>query len=325
MRVLVATVIYPTAQRPVSGTFVRTQVEALRALGVDVDVVVFSGRTRKLAYPAGVVEVNRRLRRGGYDLVHAHYGFVGIAARLQRRRPLVVSYHGSDLLGRMTHGGRISWPSRLEARGSRALARVIDGAIVQSEEMRARLDGRTRVFLIPHEVDLARFRPMDRADARARLGLDPDRRYLLFAANPAIPTKGFPFARRVADELARRDPGTELLVVWREPQERLPLWMNAADALVFPSFQEGSPNVVKQAMACNLPLVATAVGDVPERTAGARGCHVLERSVPAFADALEEILARGERADARRLVAHLDAPLVARRVLEAYQTVLDAA
>ncbi|MCC6830674.1 MAG: glycosyltransferase [Thermoleophilia bacterium] len=316
------TVMYPSAARPASGTFIRTQVESLRELGVEMDVLEFRGASSKLAYPAGVRATRRRLAGGAYDLVHAHYGFVGWASRLQRRCPLVVSFHGSDLLGRMTAEGRIAAPSRLEAASSRLLGRLVDAAIVQSDQMAARLAGCRRVFVIPHEVDHERFRPVDRAEARRELGLAPGRRYLLFAANPRIPTKGFPFARAVADAVAREEPGTELLVVWREPQERLPLYMNAADVLLFPSFQEGSPNIVKQAMACDLPLVATDVGDVAARTAGAPGCLVLPRDVAAWTGGVRSLLGLGGSSGARPWVADLTTGAVARRVLGAYEAVL---
>jgi glycosyltransferase involved in cell wall biosynthesis len=322
VKVLVTTVLYPSPAQPARGTFVRTQVEALRSIGVDMDVLVFEGRSRKLAYPAGVREMRRRLAAGHYDLVHAHYGFVGWASRLQRRLPLVVSFHGSDLLGRMTPAGEISRLSRLEAQSSETLGRFVDGVIVQSDEMANRLRQAPRVFVIPHEVDLQRFRPIDREEARRELGLDPSRRYLLFAANPAIPTKGFPFARRVADEVARHEDDVELLVVWREAQERLPLYMSAADVLLFPSFQEGSPNIVKQAMACDLPLVATDVGDVTARTAGAPGCLVLPREPGAWVLGVRDLLALRGTSNARKFVEDLSAPLVAHRVRDAYAAIL---
>jgi glycosyltransferase involved in cell wall biosynthesis len=322
VRVLLVTAIYPSPERPWWGTFVRTQVEAVREAGVDVDVLHLRGASPKLAYVGAPAAIRRRLARGAHDLVHAHYGLVGIVARMQRRAPLVVSFHGSDLLGDPRADGTIPWPRRLEAAGSRLLTRLVDAVIVQTEEMARRVAAGTPAHVIPHEVDLGRFSPVERREARERLGLERDARYLLFPADPRIGLKGFPIARAVADELRRADPRIELLTVWRESQERFALYLSAADVMLFPSLQEGSPNVVKQAMACNLPLVATAVGDVPARAGCVPGCAVVERTVPAFVGAARELLARGERSSGRAHVRDLDRAAVARRVIGVYEEVL---
>jgi teichuronic acid biosynthesis glycosyltransferase TuaC len=318
-RVLAVTSMWPTPARPVFGTFIRTQIEALREAGADLELMVLDATPRKLLYPKGVVQVRRRVARGDIDLVHAHFGFVGLVGRMQRRVPLVVTFHGSDLLGDMGAEGRLDAFSRAQAALGRWLAGRIDAAIVQSAQMAAAVPKGTPAHVIPHEVDLRLFRPTGRAEARASLGLDPDRRYLLFAADPGRATKNFPLAREVTDRLEKRHPGIELLVVWQETQERLALYMSAADALVFPSLQEGSPNIVKQALACNLPIVATDVGDVRERLAAVRGCFVVTRRATDFVEALHDVLRRGERSDGRERVADLDGPIVARRIIDVYE------
>jgi glycosyltransferase involved in cell wall biosynthesis len=154
------------------------------------------------------------------------------------------------------------------------------------------------------------------------LGLNPEKKYLLFAANPEIAVKRFPLAKAAADYVASRDPSVELLVVYRETQDRLGLYMSASDALIFPSFQEGSPNVVKQAMACNLPIAATDVGDVREIIGDTDGCFVCDPTVGDFADKVSEILRRRQRTDGRRKVRHLDSPHVARRIVQVYEDTL---
>jgi glycosyltransferase involved in cell wall biosynthesis len=158
--------------------------------------------------------------------------------------------------------------------------------------------------------------------ARAALGLHPDKKYLLFAANPQIAVKRFPLAKAAADELKKRDPSIELLVVHKEPQDRLALFMNACDALVFPSYQEGSPNVVKQAMACNIPIVATDVGDIREVIGNTQGCHVSKPEVEDFVRRLSEILSDGQRTHGRGQVQHLAGPSIAQRIISVYEQVL---
>lgn len=322
MRALIATAMYPTPERPAFGTFVRTQVESLRQIGVQAEPFVLQGSNRKLMYPRAVPALRRRLdRTPSVDVVHAHYGLVGAVARLQRRVPVVLTFHGDDLLGTIDEAGRtIPW-SRLIAGGGRLLARTVDAVIVQSEQMAERVHAVREVHVIPHEVDMELFRPVDRALARARLGLDPDGHYVLFAASPSVPVKRFPLARD-AVEFVRRDlPGAELLVVHQETQERLVQYMNACDVLAFTSFQEGSPNIVKQAMACNLPVVATDVGDVREIVSGTRGCTIVEPDVATVAEGLLRALRAGERSDGRERVQHLRPQAVARRVLRVYERV----
>jgi glycosyltransferase involved in cell wall biosynthesis len=114
----------------------------------------------------------------------------------------------------------------------------------------------------------------------------------------------------------------ELIVAHKEPQTRLALYMSACDALVFPSYQEGSPNIVKQAMACNLPIVATDVGDVREVIGGTQGCHVCDADADVFAQRLNEILDNPFRTNGRQAVQHLSGPMVAGRIIELYEEVL---
>jgi teichuronic acid biosynthesis glycosyltransferase TuaC len=321
MRVLIMTAIYPTPENPAFGSFVRTQAQSLKRAGIGVEVLVLKGANRKLIYPRGVFQLRNLLKWGSFDLVHAHYGFVGMVARTQWRVPVVVTYHGDDLLGTVLEDGKKArWSSLVVAAGKK-LAQHVDAAIVQTPEMASKLT-RSSVFVIPHEVDFAVFNPTERVHARAMLGLKADKKYVLFAADPQIPVKRFPLAKAAADLVARRDPSIELLVICREPQERLALYMSACDVLVFPSYQEGSPNVVKQAMACNLPIVATDVGDVRQVIGKTRGCYVCHPTVSEFAARITEILSAPNRTDGRDRIRHLDSSTVSERIIEVYERVL---
>jgi glycosyltransferase involved in cell wall biosynthesis len=321
MKVLILTAMYPTSENPAFGSFVRTQVESLRQAGVEVEALVLNGRNRKLIYPKGVFQLRQRLSRGGIDLVHAHYSYAGMVARTQWKVPVVVTYHGDDLLGTVMEGGKKTRSSGLIVAAGKMLARHIDAAIVQSPEMASKLRG-ANVFIVPHEVDFERFKPTAREQARAILGLEATKKYLLFAANPRVPVKRFPLAKAVADCLKSRDESIELLVVSKEKQERLALYMSACDVLIFPSYQEGSPNVVKQAMACNLPIVATDVGDVRTTIGNTTGCHVCRPSVPVFATRVNEILTKRHRTTGREDIRHLNAAAVSQRIIDVYESVL---
>lgn len=321
MNVLVATSMYPTLENPARGSFIRTQVEYLKRAGIDVEVFVVQKRSRKLMYPVAALELRKRLTDPTIDIVHAHFSYVGMIARLQRKVPVVVSYCGDDVLGTVGPDGRLTLFSRVAAFAGRILSKYADAVIVKSERMASGLP-RKDVHVIPNEVDMEVFQPIERERARAVLGLDAGRKYLLFAANPNIAVKRFPLAQRVAEQLKQRDPSVELLVVYKEPQERLALFMNACDALIFPSYQEGSPNIVKQAMACNLPIFATNVGDVPEIIGNTDGCYICRPDVNGFVPRLSELLAHPKRTQGRSRVQHLTGPMVAQRVIDVYEQVL---
>lgn len=321
MKVLVVTAMYPTPENPAFGSFVKAQVECLRRAGVDIEVMVLNGRWRKMIYPKGVLELRKRLRQGDIDVVHAHYSYVGMVARMQRQVPLVVTFHGSDLLGSRAQNGSLKRSNKVIVPAGRALARYADAVIVQSKQM-AKLVAGANAHIIPHEIDFDLFHPTDRSEAREQLGLDPDKKYVLFAAKPENGVKNFPMARAAVDVLAHADPSVELLVVYQEPQDRLALYMSAADALVFPSLSEGSPNVVKQAMACNLPIVATDVGDIREVIEGADGCHVVDFNVEHVVRALESILSTRARSNGRERVSRFTCAVVGQQLIDLYRSVL---
>src|ERR1700736_4001597 len=135
MKVLIVTAISPTAENPAFGSYVRTQAESLKAAGIDVEMLVLKDRYRKLIYPKAIFKLRQRLASTPFDLVHAHYGFVGMVARTQWKVPVVVTYHGSDLLGWINSRGERERLGALIAGAGRMLARCVDAAIVQSDEM----------------------------------------------------------------------------------------------------------------------------------------------------------------------------------------------
>ncbi|MGI8801058.1 MAG: glycosyltransferase [Solirubrobacteraceae bacterium] len=323
MRVLFVTNMWPEEERPWYGTFVRAQAQSLRDLGVEVDPLAIRGYASRWAYlsAAGVMV---RLPRGRYDVIHAHYGHAGVVARLRPGTPLVVSYCGDDLLGTVDAAGRVTRRSALEAAVFRRLAHVASATVTKSEQMAQRLPascrGRNRV--IPNGVDLERFRPVARERARALLGWTGSEPVVLFVGDPAVAVKNHPLARAAVERLRDSVPDARLHVVCRVAPAEIPVLMSAADALLVTSRSEGSPNVVKEAMASELPVVSTPVGDVEERLDGVAGCFVRPGEPGALAAALAAALRHGRAPEARRAVAPWSAGAVARRILGVYEDIL---
>lgn len=320
MNVLVVTRMWPTPDWPRRGPSVFREVAALRRLGVSVEVLV-PGRSGSVTpYLELAHGTRRRLREGDYDIVHAHYGYSALPARLQRRAPLVVTFHGNDLIARTDPSGRPTRAGRFETRLSRELSRLADAVIVVAPHMVA-LQANRNVRVVPAGVDLDTFHPQPRAEAREQLGLDPDRPYVLFAANPELTVKRYTLAQAAVAQLAARGVAAELVAVGDRPHAEIALWMNASDALLLTSISEGSPMVVKEAMACNLPVVSVPVGDVQARLAGVTHSHVVPPTADALADALQTVLATGARSNGRELARDIDITHTAQQVLDTYRTV----
>lgn len=322
MRVLFVTNIWPDEVRPWHGTFVKTQAESLEELGVEVTPLAIRGYATNREYVRAAGEVLRLNAACPFDVVHAHYGHSGVVARLQVRAPLVVTYWGTDLLGNRTSES-ITLKSRIEAAVFRQLARVSAATMTQSLQMEEALPAavRGRNHVIPAGIDLERFRPIDKQAARKRLGWPLDEKVVLFAGQAQRPVKNFPLAEEVHRRLAASIPALSLRVASGLPQEEVPLYMSAADALILPSRSEGSPNVIKEAMAAELPIVATPVGDVRERLAGVPGCYVRPADPEALKDALSLAIGHGRSPEAREAVAPLSTTAVARSVLSIYEQV----
>jgi glycosyltransferase involved in cell wall biosynthesis len=318
-RVLFATNMWPDELRPYYGSFIASQARSLTRAGVAVDVLYVRGFVGNRAYLKGVAALPHAARRKPYDLIHVHYGHTATAALGIRRRPLVVSFCGEDLLGAPRDSG-ISLKSRAEVAVFRQVARSATVTITKSREMECVLPPavRARNHVLPNGVDLETFSPRPREAARAELGWPAREPVMLFLGNPEDPRKNVGLAHEAATLVAERLPGARLHVAWGVDPERVPVLMSAADCLVFPSRSEGSPNAIKEAMACALPIVATPVGDIPERLRGVDGCHVCEPSAAQFADALVRALAAGRAPAAREAVERLGIGLVADRLIEIY-------
>jgi teichuronic acid biosynthesis glycosyltransferase TuaC len=322
LSILVVTNLWPSGGG-FRGIFVKEQVESLRSLGHRVDVETVAQSRGRLDYVLAIPRVRRRALAGRYDVIHIHYGLAALAARFCGGTPRILTQHGADVHYR--------WQRVFTRLGSGGLAE----RIYVSQRI-ADLAGRPGTVL-QGGVDLALFAPVDRAVARAKLGLDPDGAIVLFGARPDQEAKRYDVFQAVLDTLRARGLTVRELVLAEPGQARsdVPLKFAAADLLLFTSRRghEGSPTVVKEATVMGLPVVSTDVGDVAQILGDVTPSAVVpfpadwpsrsatDAVIDALAARAERILRDGTRSDGREKNAWLDSTAVAHRLVEIYRRV----
>ncbi|WP_246999650.1 glycosyltransferase [Halosolutus gelatinilyticus] len=298
-----------TSPRP----FFDQQISALEDRGVDCTVLPvpgeYSGDSSRSPtdYVRYYPEILSAVRSTEYDLVHANYGLVAPFALAQPTRPVVLTLWGTDLMSQR------GWLRSLSRYG----ARRADAAVVPSRTLSRELE--TDHEVIPFGVDTDLFRPIARAEARERVGWETDRPIALFPYDRTRSVKDFPRARRLVE---RADADLELRTVSGVDHEEIPYYMNASDVLLVTSRRESGPMVVKEAAACNLPIVSTDVGFVRETIDGATNCVVSDDDRDLI-DGLERVVADGDRSDAREALDGIGRESLADDLLGVYRRILD--
>jgi teichuronic acid biosynthesis glycosyltransferase TuaC len=310
VRVLVVTNLYPTARRPGLGPFVRDQVEALRSLdGIELELHSFDPPGGIRPYLREALALRRRHRGSDYDVVHSHYGLTGFCAlALRGAKARAVTFHGDDL-----RLGKVAPISRLVARLS-DLPATVSAGLARSEASGLGGPGtRRRVAVLPCGIDLDRLKPIPRVKARQELGLDPNGRYLLFPADPARPEKRVDLARKLVPD------GVELIHYDNTPPERVPLYINAANAVLVTSEREGFGLAPLEALACDVPVLATDAGIACLALAGVPGTLCAPFQHDAWSRALTPHLDHADpRIEGRARAALFGSRRMAERVACAY-------
>lgn len=306
MRALVLSNMRPDEAHPERGRFVRDQVHALRQLpGLEVDLWEFPPGAKELARA-----VRRSLRRIGqrFEIVHAHFSLTALPALCMRCEVHGLTLHGTDVRHPRTRlvTNAVLPQMDLIIAVSRALA----------DELPA--SARSRTHVIPCGVDVRRFQPIPRTEARAALGLPEGSPCLLFPADPSRPGKRF----HLADQLANR-VGVRLLTLGGVPPERVPLYVNAANAVLITSAAEGFGLAALEALSCDVPVLATNVGAHPETLAGVEGALCAPFDLEGWSEFLRRYTeCPNPRISGRPRAAEHSAQRMAVRVADAWRALL---
>ncbi|MGA9859771.1 MAG: glycosyltransferase [Solirubrobacteraceae bacterium] len=307
MRALIVTNMYPSADRPALGSFVADQVAALRRTAA-AEIEVFSFAPGGIsAYTEAARALARRRRAGRFDIVHAHFGLTAWAALAAPARARLVTLHGTDLAHPRSR------PVTLAGLRLQDLVGVVSQSLAAAVPHWA---SGGRVAVLPCGVDLHRFAPIDRGEARRALGLSPEGPYLLFAADPARAEKRHDLALAAAGDVP-------LLTLGDVAPAEVPLWVNAANAVLAPSDREGYGLSVLEALACDVPVLATPVGIAPEVLAGLPGTLCSPFDETQWRAALAPHLAAADpRVAGRDRARPQSSDVMALRVLEAWRGLL---
>jgi teichuronic acid biosynthesis glycosyltransferase TuaC len=265
-------------------------------------------------------------KNSSFEIIHAHYGTSALVASFAKRKyGRVVSFMGDDILGSNRKNGTITGKSLFLAYVNKLNARFFyNYSIVKSAEMYDKLNGLKKI-IIPNGVNSDIFKPADKEKAAEKLKWDPQVKHVIFVSDPARAEKNYNLAKRSVDLI--NDKNIRLVSVSGIGQHDLVDFYNAADVLLLTSFHEGSPNVIKEAMACNCPVVSTNVGDVKILLENVDGCYVTD---PDLQDVQKNIL---KAIDYRRqhrytngrdklMKMKLDSDSVAEKIIDLYKTLV---
>jgi glycosyltransferase involved in cell wall biosynthesis len=303
-----------------------SQANTLIAQGINVDFYTIKEKGL-LGYLQNVLPLRKQLKSNSYNLIHAHYGLCGLIALLGRIAgpKLIISFMGNDLLGDHARNGKNTLVGNLLVLINQFCARYFDYIIVKSDEMAHKISS-DNIAVIPNGVSISQFIPMEKQAALNKIGWDPDFRHLFFLSDPYRPEKNL----RLTENALRKLKTEKVLLHFLKdiPHDDSVLYYNASDVCILTSFHEGSPNVIKEAMACNRPVISTDVGNVKEVFGNIEGCYISSFDPSDVALkiklALNFALNKGRTNGRNRIIEiGLDSVTIAQKLLAIYNKVLN--
>jgi glycosyltransferase involved in cell wall biosynthesis len=289
---------------------VKNQGESLRHNGIDLDYFTIKGKGIK-GYLKNIPILKKYLKSHHYDIVHAHFSLSAIVATLSGANPLIVSLMGSDAYRNKAASILIKYFSKYKW----------NKTIVKTNAMKNHLRLKN-ALVIPNGVDLKKFEYIPFNNAIKISVFNPNKKHILFMADPKRPEKNYILAKQSYDLLNSNN--IDLHVIYNIFHDEIPYYLYSADVLLLTSLWEGSPNIIKEAMACNLPIVSTDVGDVKEIIGNTDGCYICSYDPVDVAEKIEMALSFGKRTNGRERIIELglDSDSIAKKIIQVYEEVL---
>lgn len=333
LKVLHITPMYPSEERPYFGSFVKSQIDSLKDF-VEIELLVLPGLRGIWPYIKNIPAILSKLN-GQYDIIHIHYGNVSTLIKLLYfgKTPIVTSYCGDDLQGTLGKHGGSTLKSIFFKRANRFFSRYDSCSITKSESLSTYIKGVARnIIVIPNGVNLSQFKVIDKVTARKKIGVSEKlEKVVLFPAAINRPAKNFSFLKRVIEKL---DNSHTYQIITFETgnvnHDIAQYYFNAADLVVFTSLSEGSPNVIKEAMACNAKIYSTNCGDVSWLLDGVKGAKVLPLVEHEWMKAITEFFSNKQNgqlpmSNAREVLIEkgLDTNTIAQKILKLYNSIVN--
>lgn len=320
MKVLMLTTGWPTQKNPNSSPFIYRQYIFLKKHGVDVDVFHLQSNHNPFNYLMGWIKVRKLIWKNSYNIIHAQWGHSATLA-IPTKLPLVITFRGMDLEGIVNKKGNYSIYGKLLITISKFTSYFANEIVVVSKNLGDKLKDKNYKIL-PSGINLDLFKPLDKLECRKKLGLPDNKKLILFTADPNHPRKRFHLAKQSV-KLLKDKIDCELIICTNQSHEDVVLFMNAADCLILTSATEGSPNVVKEALACNLSIVSTQVGDVEERKGSLNHFEICDSRPEEISNALFKVLSTKNEINNRKSVLHLDENIITSKLIEIYHKAIN--
>lgn len=287
--------------------FVKEQVNSLKKLGIEVDYCLIKSKG-VLGYLKSYLAYFKKVWHSDYDLVHAHYGYSGFLASLQWFKPVVITFHGSDVY----------------IPASRVISKLALGfskySIFVHENMVQKMGAKRNFSIISCGVNTTFFHPLSKNECRNKLGFDSDKKYILFSSNFEDKNKNYPLAKKAVDLLNFK---VELIELKNFSPNEVNLLMNAVDLVLVTSLHESGPLVVKEALSCNCPVVSTNVGDAKATIGDVKGCYITNFDAYNIAENIKIVFNSNQRIDGKNRISDLEltSEIVAEKISNIYKLI----
>jgi teichuronic acid biosynthesis glycosyltransferase TuaC len=298
--------------------------DSLKSEFIQVDHVYFTGRKNPVNCIKASLRLRKMVQQNQYDIVNQYWG--GIAsffAALFCPAPYIISLLGSDLYGQYKPDGSKTWMGKMLSFFSQLTCLQANGIIVMSKKMKEKLwtSSQKKAVAIPEGISKGKFYPVEKSEARAKLNWDATAPIVIYFSQNAY-VKNMPLAKASFEKLMEIIPTAQLKLVQGVPHAELLWYYNAADLLLLTSYHEGSNNSIKEALACNLPVVSVNVGDARERLENIEPSAVVDNFDAAqLATAMHNILVEPKRSNGQQTVHEVELPNIAERIIAFYKEV----
>jgi glycosyltransferase involved in cell wall biosynthesis len=305
--------VYSKGSNKVGRPTIESQAYALEKLCVKVTMHPLSGKG-VMGYIDRITQLKKTIRETKPDLIHAHYSYNGFISSFASDKPVITSLMGTDV------NDSNLWKPVIRYFMKYKWSTTIMKSVEMQNELRSNVSSQ---FVIPNGVDLEKFKPLEKMNCRNQLGWNENKTIILFGAMPDNILKNFKLATSAFNLL--KDDNFEMKTLDRVSHDNVPLFLNAADILLLTSKSEGSPNIIKEAMACNRPIITTDVGDVKWLLDGVSNCVIVPDDPNTIAEYIQSILEYTSKSNGRDRILELslDSNSVAEAVKGLYRRVLN--